>query len=36
MNFKSYLRAGYAGLWCETYEESRAIEVLAKDADGYE
>jgi len=35
MNFKNYLRAGYPVLWCETFEEDRAIRELGKQADGY-
>jgi len=35
MNFKAYLRAGYPVLWCETFEEDRAIGALAGQAEGY-
>jgi SpoVK/Ycf46/Vps4 family AAA+-type ATPase len=35
MNFKNYLRAGYPVLWCETFEEDRAIGELGKQAEGY-
>lgn len=35
MNFKNLLRAGYALLAVETFEEDRAIAELSKQADGY-
>lgn len=35
MNFRAYLRAGYPVLWCETFEEERAIGALAEQAEGY-
>lgn len=35
MNFRNYLRAGYPVLWCETFEEERAIAELGRAAEGY-